>query len=236
MTQPQLSLTPERFAQGMTFEQYLAYIATPENLRRQGAQGAARRDLSGYLRERYEAFQLREAQAAALRWLGGQPNGPAKALMIAEEWSSDCRRDLPIMARLCEAGGIELRIFSRDGQPISSAPRSDPAESPNADLVNALLRRRGGETFQSLPVVVFLTKDLQPLYTYLEFPAVYHKDRLRGHLNTAKPGETPEQTKKRSADDYAAMLASPMFDVWADAAVGEIISLLYERQVVGSLE
>jgi hypothetical protein len=31
------------------------------------------------------------------------------------------------------------------------------------------------------------------------------------------------------------MLGSPMFDVWGCAACDEIISMLYERMVVGSL-
>ncbi len=31
------------------------------------------------------------------------------------------------------------------------------------------------------------------------------------------------------------MLDSPMLEVWADAAVAEMISLLYQRIVVGSL-
>src|SRR5437870_10748013 len=40
---------------------------------------------------------------------------------------------------LAEAGGLELRIFRRDGQKVSEEPKSDPAESPNADVVNAFL-------------------------------------------------------------------------------------------------
>lgn len=52
-------VTPERFASGMTFEQYLAYIGTPENLTREafgyhgGSFGAApRKDNSALIRER----------------------------------------------------------------------------------------------------------------------------------------------------------------------------------------
>jgi hypothetical protein len=41
--------TPERYAAGMTFDQYLQYIASPENLRREGsADGEPRRDRSGW--------------------------------------------------------------------------------------------------------------------------------------------------------------------------------------------
>ena len=36
-------VTPERFASGMTFAQYLGFIATPGNLAREGSRGAAAR-------------------------------------------------------------------------------------------------------------------------------------------------------------------------------------------------
>ena len=236
MTEPQVRMTPERFAQGMTFQQYLEFIGTPENLRREGSGGATRRDWTAFYRERYDRTRLTEAQAAAMRWLAEQPNGPAKIMMIVEEWSSDCRRDLPVIQRLAEAGDLELRIFTRDGDTYGDAPGPD-SSAPNADLVGAFLRRRDGETFQSIPVVAFFTRDFELLYHYLEFPAVYHKDRIRANFCVPRPGETPEEATRRGGADFQAMLASsPMFDVWADAAAAEIISLLYERVTVGPLD
>jgi hypothetical protein len=235
VSQPEIRLTPERFARGMTFEQYLDFIGSAENLRREGSGGAPRRDFTAYLRERYERTRLSEAQVAAIRWLASRPNGPAKVLMIAEEWSSDCRRDLPVVARLAEAGGLELRIFTRDGERFGAGPRPE-ADAPNADLMAAFLRRRGGETFQSIPVVAFFAWDFEYLYHFLEWPAVYHKDRIREHQGRPRSSETAEQTRQRSAEAFAAMLDSPMLEVWAEAAVAEMISLLYERVVVGSLE
>jgi hypothetical protein len=229
-----IALTPERFARGMTFEQYLAFIGTPENLRRAGSRGP-RRDFSAYLRERYRRTQLTPAQAAALKDLAGRPDGPAKILMIAEEWSSDCRRDLPVVQRMAEAGGLELRIFTRDGETYGSGPVPNP-DAPNADLVTAFLRRRGTETFQSIPVVAFFTRDFRLLYHYLEFPAVYHKERIRGHLSRPRAGETDEAAAARGFAEFFALHETPIFDVWADAAVAEMISLLHERVLVGSVE
>ena len=46
-------------------------------------------------------------------------------LALSEEWSSDCRRDIPLVARLADTAGLELRIFTRDGQTIG--PRAVPA-------------------------------------------------------------------------------------------------------------
>jgi len=36
-------VTPQRFATGMTFDQYVAYVATPENFKREGSAPATRR-------------------------------------------------------------------------------------------------------------------------------------------------------------------------------------------------
>jgi len=230
-------VTPQRFASGRTFDEYVAYVATPENLGRESSQGDPRRDWSGFLRERYQKLRLGDAHVAALRWLAAQPGGPAKVLVIAEEWSSDCRRDVPMLARLAEAGGMELRIFNRDGRRFSRSPRPSLAEAPdsNADLMAEFLNEKNGQTWQSIPVAVFYTKELGYLYHYVEYPGVYRKDRLAGHLRAARPGETPEQTQKRGAQAFAGMIGSPMFEVWGCGACDEIISMLYERMVVGSL-
>src|SRR6185369_7633509 len=116
-------VTPERFGQGMAFDEYVAYAGTPENLAREAGSwlGPQRRDFSGLLRDWYGRARLHEAQAAAVRWLAAQANGPARILVISEEWSSDCRRDVPMLARLAEAGRMELRIFTRDGQRFSQS-------------------------------------------------------------------------------------------------------------------
>src|SRR2546422_11248137 len=85
------AVTPERFATGMTFDQYIAYVGTPENLKREGSQGEARRDWSEYLREAYERARLTDAQTAAIRWLAAQPNGPAKVRSEERRVGKECR-------------------------------------------------------------------------------------------------------------------------------------------------
>lgn len=223
-------LTPERFASGMTFEQYMAFIGTPGNLAREAGwwRGPERMDWSGPLRAWYEQLRLRDDQVAAIRWLAARPGGPAKVLVIAEEWSSDCRRDVTILGRLAEAAPLELRIFPRDGQRVGRGPRADPAESPNADLMNAFLRERDGQTYQSIPVVAFYTRDLEYLYHYTELPALYHKERLAAAMQVPRPGETREQAWERFLADWGAMQRSPFFRLWAGAAIDEMLSALYE--------
>jgi hypothetical protein len=229
-------VTPQRFGSGMTFAQYLDYVASPESLRREANEGAKRIDRSGQLRAWHDAFQLADQQTAALRWLAGRPNGPAKILAIAEEWSSDCRRDVPVFARMAQAADMELRIFPRDGERFSRANRPSLEESPNADLMAEFLNEKRGQTWQSIPVAAFFTKDFDYLYHYTEYPAIYEKDRIvYGHIRAALPGETPRQTQERSDKEFQALQQSPFFHVWASAAVDEMISALHRRVLLGAV-
>ena len=217
-------MTPERFARGLTFDDYVRFAGSPDNLAREGfdvrrfSLTRPRLDWSVYLRERYAKARLTDDQAAAMQWLAGQPGGPAKIAVIAEDWSSDCRRDLPYLARLAEAGVLELRVFIRDGDTMLRKGLPDPAAGGNADLVVAYANDKGGQQFASVPVAVFYSSDWGELYRYVEYPAIYHKERLLGHLRATQ-------------GDIAGMLESPFFDVWAHAAMAEILSALYERRM-----
>jgi hypothetical protein len=237
-------VTPERFAKGRTFDEYLAYTGSAENLAREafgsyfpdgGSKPAPRKDNRAVFRERYDRARLGDQQVAAIKWLAAQPGGPAKILVISEDWSSDCRRDVPWIARLAEAGGLELRIFNRDGKKILSTRRPDPAAAPDAnhDIMLEFLNRKDGGEWASLPVVVIYTKDLRELYRYIEYPAIYHKDPIRAHQQAARGGETAERARERGMGEFAAMQASPFFDVWASAGIDEILSALYEKRLLG---
>ena len=236
-------VTPARFASGMTFDEYVKYAGSPENLAREawggyfpdgGSIPTPRKDNSAVFRERYARTRLGDQQVAAIKWLAAQPNGPAKILMISEDWSSDCRRDVPAMARLAEAGGLELRIFNRDGRKILGTRRPDPAVYPdgNHDLMLEFLNAKNGGEWASLPVAVFYSNDFQELHSYIEYAAIYHKDLIRGHQQAARAGETETQTKERGQREFVAMQASPFFDVWASAGVDEVLSALYEKLTV----
>ena len=237
------AVTPERFAKGRTFDEYLKYVGSPENLAREafsayhpdaGSIGGPRKDNSAIFRERYAQARLTDAQAAAIKWLAARPGGPANILVISEDWSSDCRRDVPMLARLAEAGGLALRIFDRDGRRILWQRRPDPVAAPDAswDLMLEFMNVKDGGEWASLPAVGVYTKDFRLLCRYLEYPAMYHKDRLRGHMQTARPDESREQARERYTREFAALQASPFFDVWASAMVDEILSALHEELLV----
>ena len=238
-------VTAARFAQGRTFEEYVKYVGSPGNLAREafgsyypdaGSKGAPRKDNSAVFRDRYARARLTDYQTNAIRWLAAQPGGPANMLVISEDWSSDCRRDLPMLARLAEAGGLQMRIFNRDAQRILWTRRPDPAAAPDAnyDLMLEFMNVKNGGEWASLPAVGVYSKDFRELCRYIEYPSVYHKDRLRAHMQAARPGETSEQAYARYSSEFAALQASPFFDLWASVAVDEILSALHEKLTVPS--
>jgi hypothetical protein len=228
-------MTPERFARGMTFDEYVKFIGSPENLGREGFDVRRfglvrpRLDWSGFFRERHAKARLTDAQTAAITWLAAQPGGPAKVLVLSEDWSSDCRRDVPYLARLAEAGGLELRIFTRDGDTMLRQGLPDPGAGGNADLVLEYANEKNGQRWASIPVAVFFTRDFVELGRYVEYPAIYRKDRVFAHLRALRPGETEEQARVRAGREIAALLDSPFVDVWAHAGIAEILSALHER-------
>ena len=238
-------VTAARFAQGRTFDEYVKWAGSPENLAREafssyhpdaGSIGGPRKDNSAVFRERYARLRLADHQAAAIKWLAAQPGGPANILVISEDWSSDCRRDVPMLARLAEAGGLALRIFNRDGKRILWQRRPDPAAAPDAnwDLMLELMNAKDGGEWASLPAVGVYTKDFRELCRYLEYPSMYHKDPIRSHQQAARPGESKEDAHDRGMREFAAMQASPFFDLWASAMVDEILSALHRRLLLGS--
>ena len=233
-------MTPERFARGMTFDEYVAFTGSPANLAREGfdvrrfSRLRPRLDWSTFLRQRHARARLTDEQVAAIQWLAAQPGGPARVLVLSEDWSSDCRRDVPYLARLAEAGGLDLRIFARDGDAMLLQGLPSAEASPNADLVNAYANDKNGQRYASIPVAVFFTRDFTELHRYVEYPGIFSKERIFGHLRTSRAGETDEQARTRGGGEIGALLESPFFDVWAHAAVAEILSSLHERVVTGS--
>src|SRR5258707_15792204 len=97
-------VTAERFAKGMTFDEYVTYAGSPQNLAREafgsyypdgGAMGIPRKDNSAVLRERYGRTRLADYQVAALKWLAPQPGGPPNALARSDAWQPDSARARP---------------------------------------------------------------------------------------------------------------------------------------------
>ena len=97
----------------------------------------------------------------------------------------------------------------------------------------AYANEKNGQRWASVPVAVFFTEDFVELYRYIEYPAIYRKERVIGHLRAARGGESPEAAKARSGAEIGALLESPFYDVWAQGAIAEILAALHERLLIG---
>ncbi len=90
-------VTPERFAQGFTWQAYVDSIKANKER----------------FQKNYQEFQITADDAAFFRTYNAR-KGPVKLLAIGEDWCPDVVRGMPIAARLAEAGGFDMRIFPRD--------------------------------------------------------------------------------------------------------------------------
>jgi selT/selW/selH-like putative selenoprotein len=90
-----MPVTPERFAQGMTYDAYKAQMTRN--------------------RERLEANeQTVELSSDDVAFFAGLP-APLHVVAIVEDWCGDVIANLPVLARLAaESGKLDLRIFLRD--------------------------------------------------------------------------------------------------------------------------
>ena len=91
-------VTPERFEQGISYEQWMQQID---------------RNQDKFV-DNYEGTKLNQDEVEAIKRLMQKPNGPAKVVAIGEPWCPDVFRGLGPMAKLAEATGLELKIFFRD--------------------------------------------------------------------------------------------------------------------------
>ncbi|MEO2140880.1 MAG: thioredoxin family protein, partial [bacterium] len=91
-------VTPERFAEGFSYPDYMDQI----KVNKQRFEGF------------YDGLTLSAKDTAFFKELSQRPNGPAKMMVIGEDWCGDVIRGLPVLARVAEAAGIPISIFPRD--------------------------------------------------------------------------------------------------------------------------
>ena len=154
-------VTPERFQQGFSYSVYIEQIKVNK----------ARF-------EEFYKFQVKSEDAAALKELVARPNGPAKMLVLGEDWCGDVIRGMPMLARVAEAAGLEMSIFPRDD---------------HHDIMNEFLKN--GE-WMSIPVAVFYTKDHEYICHWIERPAA---PRALTAPRAPAPGEHHDQYRTHAA-------------------------------------
>ena len=90
-------MTPERFAQGMTWSQYVDSIKANKER----------------FLQYYNDFKVKPEEVAFFKKFDAK-KGPIKVVVIGEDWCPDVVRGIPVAVRLAEAVGMDLRIFPRD--------------------------------------------------------------------------------------------------------------------------
>jgi hypothetical protein len=189
MPEKNSAVTNSRFASGLGYEAYVAQIKVNQDRFKEFYEGC---QISSQDRE----FFVKAAKLA---------HGPAKLLVLGEDWCPDVFRGLPMMARIAEAGGMELRVFPRD---------------LNLDIMNEFLKEG---KYMSLPVAVFYTRDLLYLCHWIERPkmADVERSRFEQESRQAKPDATEQEMRAlvgaRSRERYPA---------WQQESVREIRTLL----------
>jgi thiol-disulfide isomerase/thioredoxin len=185
-------VTPQRFASGLSYKEYIAQITV---------------NADRFL-QYYESAKVAPEDAEYFKKALKHPNGAVKMLALAEDWCPDVYRGLPVVARLAEATGLELRIFPRD---------------KHLDIMAEFLNQ--GQ-FQSVPTVVFYTKDNRYIAHWIERPAFANKDRAEIDAQVRK--EMP------NADDQAIraevrVRTSARYPLWQQESVKEIRELIASK-------
>ena len=98
MTTKQSVVTPERFLAGMTWDQYLDHIQRNKTK----------------FQYNYDETSVPPEYAKRLQALAQRPDGPAKVLILGEDWCPDVFRGMPVVVQIATAVGLEVRIFPRD--------------------------------------------------------------------------------------------------------------------------
>src|SRR5262245_49429929 len=178
MTQAAESVvTPERFDSGLTYQQYLEGIKVNQDR----------------FQMNYEGTKVSDEETAKLRALVAKEGGPTKMLVIGEDWCPDVYRGMPVLARLAEAAGLEMRVFPRD---------------ENLDIMNEFLK--DGE-FQSIPTAVFYTADQRYLYHFIERPQKANDEMPE--MRKLYEGRTREEA---APDVLEFQKTSPVWAGWRD--------------------
>ena len=189
MTSETSVVTPERFAEGMqTFEEWMGAIEVRK---------------TEFLRH-YEEFDPNADDIAAITKLVEERG--VKALCLGEDWCPDVWRGIPVISKVSEATGMELRIFFRD---------------KNKDIMSEFLNQ--GE-FESVPTIVFYDGDHNYLGHWIERPTLANDEMegLRGMLSGVERG-TPEFDEARDRyNEETWKLAGN----WRHASVAEFRALL----------
>jgi len=186
-----------RFEQGLTYAAFLAQALINHDK----------------FDEYYRSSPLSKDDLAFFRRAASVPHGAVNILALGEAWCGDVYRELPTVARIAEASGMNLRIFLRDENP---------------DIMDQFLSNNGKS--RAIPVFVFYTREMEYITRFVERPSSAQTqidsilDDVSSRYNLA-PGTTftnlPEAGRKEVIDTIL-----PRFVDWQRDSISEMRQLL----------
>jgi thiol-disulfide isomerase/thioredoxin len=184
-------VTPERFSSGMS-----SYQEWNDSIEKNKEQ----------FNQHYEAYTPKDEHVAAIKQLIDDHG--LKALLIGTDWCPDVWRGLPVVARLQEATGLEVRYFERD---------------ENKDIMAEFLK--DGE-FESIPTIVLYDRDHKYLGHWIERADLANEEMKP--LRALFSGTAPDSDERKEAMAKYRAKTAELAGPWRDAQVDELIALVNE--------
>ena len=182
-------VTPERFSQGFSYPDYLAQIKVNQDR----------------FAQFYETASKAVSDDDASFFKKAVENGCSRVMVIGEDWCPDVYRGMPIIGRIAEVSGMDMKVFPRD---------------ENLDIMDEFLKN--GE-FRSIPVFVFYNADQGYLCHWIERPETVTKEM--GELNAAIDKETEGQDET-AVRNVRRERTNAKFPDWQKESVQDIRALL----------
>lgn len=168
MTSETSVVTPERFATGISsFKEWMAAISQRQE----------------EFQRHYDEYDPKPEDVEYFKRVVAERG--IKALVIGEDWCPDVWRGVPVMAKLSERTGMEVRYFMRD---------------LNKDIMAEFLNQ--GE-FESVPTIVLYDGNHNYLGHFIERAKLANEDMPRVRAE-AMPDPMPE----RDTPEHAAAMAA----------------------------
>ena len=192
MTSGTSVVTPERYATGISsFADWMSAIGQRQ----------------AEFNRHYNEYEPEAADLAALQ--GYVDASGVKALVIGEDWCPDVWRGLPVIFKLGERTGMEVRAFMRD---------------QNKDIMSEFLNQ--GE-FESIPTIVLYDRDHNYLGHWIERAKIVNEQ-----MGAVRASVMPNPMPERDTPEYQAAMdrsREAMIDAagpWRHAELTEILDIL----------
>ena len=185
-------VTPQRYASGLTYQDYIGQIKVNKK----------------WFQDLSDSFDLSPDDVQFFQRAMEQPGAPIKMLVIGEDWCPDVYRGMPVMGRIAEAAGMEMRAFPRDS---------------NMDIMNEFLKEG---KWASIPTTVFYTSDHQYICHWIERPAIADAQmyEIEAQIKLAQPDATDVQLRAA-----ARPLNQERYPDWQRETVREIREMLAQH-------